>query len=79
MRAIISIIVPVYNGEKTLNRCLDSILSQTYRDFEVILVNDGSSDNSLEICEAYVKKDKRSKSQREIILHLSIVMTGLNL
>lgn len=49
----------MYNGEKTLNRCLDSILSQTYRDFEVILVNDGSSDNSLEICEAYVKKDKR--------------------
>lgn len=59
MRAIISIIVPVYNGEKTLNRCLDSILSQTYRDFEVILVNDGSTDSSLEVCEAYVNKDKR--------------------
>ena len=49
----------MYNGEKTLNRCLDSIQSQTYRDFEVILVNDGSTDNSLEVCEAYVKKDKR--------------------
>lgn len=59
MRAIISIIVPVYNGEKTLKKCLDSILSQTYPDFEVILVNDGSTDNSLEVCEAYVKKDKR--------------------
>lgn len=59
MKAIISIIIPVYNGEKTLKRCLDSILAQTYLDFEAILVNDGSIDKSLEICESYVKKDQR--------------------
>ena len=42
----LSIIIPVYNAEKTLGRCLDSILSQTYEDFEVLLVDDGSTDGS---------------------------------
>ena len=46
----ISIIVPVYNVERYLNRCLDSIINQTYNNIEIILVNDGSTDNSLEIC-----------------------------
>lgn len=55
----ISVIVPVYNVEKWLPKCLDSILGQTYGDFELILVNDGSTDGSLEICRAYEANDKR--------------------
>ena len=55
----ISIIVPVYNVEHYLNRCVDSILSQSYQNFELILVNDGSSDNSGMICDEYAAKDKR--------------------
>ena len=51
----ISIIVPVYNAEKTLRRCVDSILSQKFQDFELILVNDGSKDSSGAICEEYAK------------------------
>lgn len=49
----VSIIVPVYNIEKYLNRCIDSILSQTFTDFELLLVDDGSKDKSGDICEAY--------------------------
>ena len=56
---LISIIVPVYNVEKYLKKCLDSILSQTYKNFEVIIVNDGSPDNSQKIIDEYKKKDKR--------------------
>ena len=55
----ISVIVPVYNSEKYLEKCVDSILSQTYTDIEVILVNDGSTDRSYSICEMFMKKDKR--------------------
>ncbi len=55
----ISIIVPVYNVEQFLRRCLDSILSQTFQDFEVVLVNDGSTDNSGQICREYARKDPR--------------------
>ncbi len=51
----ISIIIPIYNSEKYLTHCLDSILKQTYQDFEVILVNDGSTDNSAKICDDYTK------------------------
>lgn len=58
---MVSVIVPVYNVEKYLHQCLDSILNQTYRDIEVILVNDGSSDNSGLICDAYVRRDQRVK------------------
>lgn len=56
---LISVVVPVYNVEKYLNRCLDSIVSQTYHNLEIILVDDGSTDSSLEICEEYAKKDTR--------------------
>ncbi|MBO5019506.1 MAG: glycosyltransferase family 2 protein [Clostridia bacterium] len=59
--AVVSIIVPIYNSEKYLNRCIDSILSQTFKDFEVILVNDGSSDNSGKICDDYALNDNRVK------------------
>ncbi|MFI3165940.1 MAG: glycosyltransferase [Bacillota bacterium] len=58
-KIILSVIVPVYNAEKYLHRCIDSILSQTMANFELILINDGSTDNSGEICEAYAKKDCR--------------------
>lgn len=54
-----SIIVPVYNVEKFLRECLDSIASQTLKEFEVICINDGSTDNSLEILNEYATKDKR--------------------
>lgn len=56
---MISIIIPVYNAEAYLPQCLDSILIQTYQDFEIILINDGSSDNSETICNEYALKDSR--------------------
>lgn len=59
MNTPISVIVPVYNSEKTLGRCIESILCQTYRDFELILVDDGSQDQSLSICDGYAGKDSR--------------------
>jgi glycosyltransferase involved in cell wall biosynthesis len=55
----ITIIIPVYNAEKYLCKCLDSILAQTFVDFECLLVDDFSKDNSVEICENYAKKDSR--------------------
>lgn len=58
---MISVIVPVYNVEKYLEECLDSIQNQIYTDIEVILVNDGSTDNSEVICEKYCEQDKRFK------------------
>lgn len=58
---LISVIVPVYNIEKYLPRCIDSILDQTYKNWEAIFVNDGSTDNSLKILEEYKKRDERIK------------------
>ena len=58
---LISVIVPVYNVEEYLEECLESIKHQTYTDIEVILVNDGSTDNSKEICEKYCRQDNRFK------------------
>lgn len=55
----LSVIVPVYNAEQYLEQCIGSILGQTYIDFELILVNDGSTDNSVQICNAYSQKDSR--------------------
>lgn len=55
----ISIIIPVYNTEKYLSLCIDSILSQSYLDFELLLINDGSIDNSGSICDEYAEKDSR--------------------
>ncbi|MBQ4104917.1 MAG: glycosyltransferase family 2 protein [Clostridia bacterium] len=57
----ISIIVPVYNAQNYLHKCLDSLLSQTFEDFELILVNDGSKDNSGQICDEYAARDSRVK------------------
>lgn len=56
---LISIIVPIYNAEKYINRCIQSILRQTFNDWELLLVNDGSTDKSSEICDEYAAKDNR--------------------
>ncbi len=56
-----SVILPIYNVELYLAKCIDSILNQSYTDFELILVNDGSQDQSLSICDEYAKKDERIK------------------
>ena len=58
---IVSIIVPIYNAEKYLYRCIDAILAQKFIDFELLLVNDGSRDSSKSICDAYSQKDNRIK------------------
>lgn len=58
-KKLVSIIVPVYNTEKYLNKCIDSILNQSFKDFELILVDDGSTDKSGTICDDYAKKDSR--------------------
>lgn len=62
----ISVIVPVYNVEKYLNRCIDSILAQTFTDFEVLLIDDGSTDQSGKICDEYGKKDNRVRVFHQI-------------
>lgn len=56
-----SVIVPIYNVEQFLCKCVDSVLNQTYSDFELILVDDGSTDKSAEICDSYIAKDHRIK------------------
>lgn len=62
----ISVIVPVYNKKEYLTECIDSILGQTYRNLELILVDDGSTDGSDQICEAYVQKDERVQLIRQL-------------
>lgn len=56
---LVSIIVPVYNAQKGLSRCLESICGQTYQELEIIVLNDGSTDDSLAICEQFRAKDPR--------------------
>lgn len=60
-KSLISIIIPIYNAEKYLNRCIKSILNQSHNNLEIILVNDGSEDDSLNICNDYAKRDSRIK------------------
>ena len=60
-KTLISIIVPIYNVENYLRQCLDSIMNQTYQNFECLLINDGSPDNSADICREYLEKDSRFK------------------
>ena len=59
MEKLVSIIVPVYNVDKYLERCVNSIIQQSYRNLEIILVDDGSTDNSGTICDTYKEKDDR--------------------
>lgn len=61
---LISIIIPVYNSEKYLNQCIESVINQTYKNLEIILIDDGSTDSSGKICDDFAKKDKRV-----IVLH----------
>jgi glycosyltransferase involved in cell wall biosynthesis len=61
MKPLISIIVPIYNVQEYLYRCVDSIINQTYKNLEIILVDDGSPDNCPQICDDYAKKDNRIK------------------
>jgi glycosyltransferase involved in cell wall biosynthesis len=58
---LVSVIIPVYNCEQYLAKCLDSVMGQTYKNIETLLVNDGSTDNSAEICKLYAEKDGRVK------------------
>jgi len=55
----ISVVIPIYNQEKYVRKCIRSVLSQSFQDFEIIIVNDGSKDNSLKACQRYAKKDSR--------------------
>ena len=71
MNSLISIIVPVYNVEKYLNECIDSIIAQTYSNIEIILVNDGSTDASGKICDEYAEKDGRIKVIHQVNAGLS--------
>lgn len=61
MRNTISIIVPVYNGEKSIKSCINSIIGQTYKNLEIVLIDDGSKDNTAEICDEYATNDSRIK------------------
>ena len=61
MNDLISVIVPIYNVEKYLDRCIESIVNQTYKNLEIILVDDGSSDNCPKMCDKWAKKDNRIK------------------
>ena len=61
MKPLISIIVPVYNAENTLSRCIDSIINQNFKDWELLLINDGSIDSSGHICDCYSNADSRIK------------------
>lgn len=62
MNPTVSIIVPVYNAQEYLRRCVDSILGQEYQDFELLLMDDGSTDGSAEICDSYAQADSRVRT-----------------
>lgn len=55
----ISVIIPVYNGGKTIGKAIKSVLKQTYTNYELLIIDDGSTDNSLDICQSFARKDPR--------------------
>ena len=75
MKAEISIVIPIYNAEKTLRRCIDSAVNQTYRDIEIILVDDGATDNSGRICDEYAERDARIRVIPVSYTHLTLPTT----
>lgn len=58
-KSLVSVIVPVYNAGRYLGEAIESVLNQTYENFELLLINDRSTDNSKEICKKYAQEDKR--------------------
>lgn len=79
-RPLVSVIVPLYNGEKYINRCLDSLKAQTYPNCEFIVVNDGSQDLSLSIAEGYAQEDSRFKALTQLNQGVAAARnTGLNM
>lgn len=74
---LISLIIPIFNAEKTLQRCLDSVRQQTYSNLEVILIDDGSTDGSRNICMSYTKRDSRFRYLYQVTpeyqLHATLV------
>ena len=66
MGPVLSVIVPIYNSEEHLPRCIESVLSQSFSDFELLLVDDGSTDGSGVICDAYSIKRTGVQVQREM-------------
>lgn len=80
MKDLVSIVVPIYNVEDYLEKCIESILNQTYKNIEVLLINDGSPDNCERICKKYEKKDKRIKYFKQKNAGLSAARnTGIEL
>ncbi|MEG2895606.1 MAG: glycosyltransferase [Niameybacter sp.] len=76
--SLVSIVVPIYNVQTYLPRCLESLLAQTLEDIEIILINDGSKDESLAVCEHYAKQDKRIKVIDQVNQGVSVARnTGL--
>ncbi len=61
----ISVIVPIYNGEKYIEKCLEHLVHQTYKNIEIILIDDGSTDNSVQVCEKYATLDKRIRIKKQ--------------
>ena len=61
MEKVLSVIIPVYNSEKYLRRCIESILNQTYKKFEAVIVDDGSTDHSYQLCVGLADTDRRMK------------------
>ena len=79
-KRLISVIVPVYNVESYLNRCIDSILNQSYRNLEILLIDDGSTDNSINIINKYLSLDSRliliqqkNSGKKEAVLKTGII------
>ena len=75
---LISVIIPAYNASAFIENCINSVLKQTYTNFEIVVVNDGSKDNTLEILEALAKKDSRIVLLRNPVYNLCVCSVKRN-